>query len=233
MDTLPAVQGQLITPPNGTKLAPGLCSPGLKRLLTEGDGDGGACRLIHLNAKLRAECQEILPALQGAKTPAAEEEILEILVRNAPTYGITAPGVGGWMVFFGAYLDALEGLPAFAIEDAFLRWNRGEGHANLQMASFYPKPGQLFTLAQKGKAELWIAAGRAAKALAYAEAKTKPPPEVRKEVAGNLSDLLGELTRARKAPDPFKPRVTPQQMAEQIRQAPAKPAAQDDVGDVV
>lgn len=231
-------QGQLISPPSDSKLAPGLCSPGLKRLLTEGEDAGGACRLITLNPKLRAECQEILPALQGAKAPAAEAEVLEILVRNAPTYGITAPGVGGWMVFFGAYLDALEGLPAYAIEDAFLRWNRGEGHANLQMASFYPKPGQLFTLAQKGKAELWLAAYRAEKALAYAEEKAKPPPEVRKEVGSKLGDLLAELKGARRMPDPFRPTLSPQQMAEKIRASnpgekiDTSPAT-DDPGDVI
>lgn len=204
--------------------------------MTEGADAGGACRLIHLNAKLRAECSEILPALQAAKAPADEAEVLEILVRNAPTYGINAPGVGGWEVFFGAYLDALEGLPAYAVEDAFLRWNRGEGHANLQMASFYPKPGQLFTLAQKGKAELWMAAYRADKALAYAEAKTTPPPEVRKEMGAKLSDLLAELKGTAKPPGAFGPRVSPQQMAQQIRaqaEAPKPAADPDDVGDVL
>lgn len=239
MDNLRATQGQLTALQSAREPTSPLLSPGLKKLLTEGEGDGGACRLISLNSKLRAEAEAALPALQSAKSPATVDETLEILVRHAPHYGITQKMAGEWRTFFGAYLDALEGLPAYAVEDAFLRWNRGEGHVNLQMASFYPKAPQLVMLAQKGKAELWMAAYRAEKALNYAEAKAKPAPEVRKEVGAKLGDLLGELKGARKMPDPFRPTLSPQQMAEQIRASASNPSekmdtpSDDDVGDVL
>lgn len=206
--------------------------------MTEGQDAGGACRLIHLNPKLRAETEQILPALQEAKAPATREEILRILVEHTPQYGITAKMAGQWVTFFGHHLDALEGLPAYAVEDAFLRWNRGEGQTSVEWAKVYPTSAQLFLLAQKGKSELWLATYRAEKALAYHEAKKAPPPEVRKEVGGKLADLLGELKGARKMPDPFAPRVSPQQMAQQIRSQagevrdPTAPPA-DDVGDVL
>lgn len=251
-NNLPApLQGELISPPSETTATGPLLSPGLKRLLTEGEDGAGACRILSLNPKLRAEAERVLPVLQAAKAPAERLDVLEILVRHAPHYGITQKLAGEWGAFFAAYLDALEDLPAYAVEDGFLRWNRGEGHADLKMASFYPKAPQLYMLAQKGKTELWMAAYRAEKALAYADKKSHeaPPPEVRKEVAGNLADLLGELKGARKMPDPFAPRVSPQQMAQQIRSAAVSPGNDasnpvekedvspsgplDDVGDVL
>lgn len=225
---LPATQGQLITQQSEPRSAGELCSKGLLKLLTEGDDAGGACRLISLNATLRAECERVLPMLMEAREPAPENEVLEILVRHAPAYNVAVPAGGNWSYLFGPYLDALEGLPAYAIEDAFLRWNRGEGHANLQMASFYPKSAQLVMLAQKGKATLYMASYRAKKALEYVD-KTAPrqiPEEERRKVADALREL-SQTMRSKPMPHDFPPRVSPQEMAARIR------AAAPDDGDVI
>jgi hypothetical protein len=204
-------------PQSALKPGDGLCSPGLKKLLTESDGADGACRLIRINPTLRAECEAVAPLLASAKAPASEVEIMEILIRNAPAYGVSAPAGGNWAFLFGPYLEALEGYPAYAIEDAFLRWNRGEGHANLQMASFYPKPGQLVMLAQKGKAELFMAAYRAERALKEAEkAPRKISDDERRQVAEGMRALAASM-QAKRIPDPGTPRKSPQEVAAELR----------------
>lgn len=221
--------------------APSL-SPGLKKLLTEGEDAAGACRIISLNPKLREESERQLPMLKAAKAPAERNDILAILVRRAPQYGITEKLAGEWATFFEDYLEALDGLPAYAIEEAFLRWNRGEGHTNLQMASFYPKSAQLYMLAQKAKTELWMAAYRAEKALAHAEqaAKPKPSAEERAQVAAQMRDLAANI--GGKALPTRSPTQSPQQVAAELRASalearsmgmPVSKADVEDPGDVI
>lgn len=187
-----------------------------------------AIRLIATNPTLRAECARALPMLEGAKRPAEPEEVMAILVKHAPHYGVHAKGPSEWAALFSSYLTALEGLPAQAIEDGFLRWNRGEGHNDIRMAGFYPKAPQLCILAEKAKVSLYMAAYRARKALEYVEAQPKPQPtpEERERVKAQLRDLASQLG-GRSVPSAAPPRHTPQQMAEELR------AKADAVGHVI
>lgn len=204
-------------------------STGLGKLLTAGEDGRSAVRLIAINKTLRAECERILPVIERAKEPAEPEDILGILVRHAPAYGVHAKGPEEWAALFGSYLDALDGLSAYAVEDAFLRWNRGEGHKDLAMSGFYPKPPQLVQLAQAARQELYSACYRGRKALEYDDrpAGAQIPAEDRARMAEDMKALAASMRR--EVPLAPRPTVTPQQAAQRAREA----AVADEVGDVV
>lgn len=209
---------------------------GLRKLLTEGEDAGAAIRLIGLNPTLRRECEAMLPALQAAKAPADGREILSVLVRQAPVYALPTRPDHEWAAFFGAYLDALTGLSVHCLEDAFVRWNRGEDMKDPAMGQFFPKPSQLYALAHKAKTQLWLAAYRAEKALAHAErqAPRKVSEEERKRVAEEMRALAEQL--GGKALAERRPGVSPQQMAEAIRastEAAKRDTPDDDPGEVI
>lgn len=188
-----------------------------------------------MNPTLRSETEVLLPLLEAASRPAAEPEILEILVRHAAHYGITQKMAGEWGAFFGAYLDTLDGLSAHAIEDGFLRWNRGEGHKDIRMAGFYPKAPQLYLLATIGAEALGKALYRSKMALGLTKIREvdqpspRVTPEERKKIGEDfraLAKMIG-VTGPKTADAPRAPGQTKSQMAEQLRQHA------DDVGDVV
>jgi hypothetical protein len=233
---LPAEQRQLIEAP--TNITPGFkpWSPGLGRLLTDGDDGRSAVRLIAINATLRAEAERLLPQLEAAKAPATEEELLEILVRHAPQYGITAKMAGEWGAFFGAYLDALHGLSPYAVEEAFVRWNRGESPAGQAWKDFYPRSAQLVLLAQEARAEIACAAYRAKRAMEYVEKQTprQISDEERRKVAEDFKKLAAMTAPRRMPVAPPPPRWTQAEAAARILRAAATSAPPaDDVGDVI
>jgi hypothetical protein len=162
--------------------------------------------------------------------PADPEEILGVLVRHAPAYGVHAKGPEEWAALFGSYLDALDGLSVYAIEDAFLRWNRGEGHKDLAMSGFYPKPPQLFQLAQPAKLALYGAAYRARKALEYEEPRRRADvsQDQRAKIAEEMRALAASMRTGSAMPTAPRPAMTRQQVAESLRTA-----ALDEVGDVI
>lgn len=218
---------QLITPSSGTMPAQRLLSPGLKKLLTQGEDSGGACRLIALNATLRGECERALPMLERAKEPAAREEVLEVVARRMVAYGVTTNLAFQNGVTWESYLAGLEDLPLYAIEDAFDRWDRGEGtKGNLAAAGFAPRPAQVAMLAQAAKAEVWMAAYRARKALEHVE-KTQGrdvPPEVRKAVGADLAALAASLKGGKGMPNIPRAGSTPQEAARRLREAAGRQA---------
>lgn len=171
--------------------------------------------------------------LEAAKAPAPEAQLLGILIRQAPAYGVHAKSDGEWAALFASYLDALEGMPPWAVEEAFVRWARGEGHANSAMAGFYPKPPQVAMLAQAAKRDLVMAAYRARKALEYVEDHVpRITPAERVERGAQLRDLLADLDRTKK-PNPLedtRPRLTPAQVAANLR---ASVEPKSEVGDVI
>ncbi len=232
-------QGQLITQPSGTRPASALLSPGLKKLLTEGDDAGGACRLIGLNATLRAECERVLPELEAAKVRAEPEAILELVARRMVAYGITANMAYSHGVTWESYVTALEGFPLYAIEAAFDRWDRGEGtKGDVAAAGYPPRPPQLAILAAPGKTELWTAAYRARKALEHVERSGADWTPERKRAERQKMIDLGFLNpdgtpnlqlRPKTVPLAQRPRQSPQEVAERLRSM----SGHDDIGDVV
>lgn len=176
-----------------------------------------------------------MPLLEAASRPAAEPEILEILVRHAAHYGITQKMAGEWGAFFAAYLDTLDGMSAHAIEDGFLRWNRGEGHRDIRMAGFYPKAPQLYLLTQVGAETLGKAIYRSKMALGLTkireveQVRPKPSLEERKKIGEDfraLAKMIG-VTGPKTVDGARAPGLTKSQVAEQLRRHA------DDVGDVV
>lgn len=203
---------------------------GLRKLLTAAEDDG-VSRLIAINPTLKRQAEEMLPALERAKVPAEDREMMRILIRHAPTYAITVRSDGEWAEMFGVYLDALSGFSVHALEDAFLRWNRGEDMKDPSMGQFYPKPAQLVHLARKAKSEVWVATARARKALEYVETMPRQiPPDEKAQVAAGLAELAASF-KPKPLPETVKPLMTREQMADRLRHHETVPM--DDVGIVI
>lgn len=255
-------QQELITQP--TELTPGSgpWSKGLGSLLLREDADGrsdarmSAVRLIALNPTLRAETERLLPVLEEMKQPASREEIILIIAREMPAWGVSTKHAGEFGVTYASYADALEGLSAYAIEEGVVRWNRGEGHKDLAMGGFPPRPAQLSILANDAKRELWMAAYRAKLALQHIEKTwTEWTPERKKAErqkmieAGYLNpdgtpNMTGHGPKG--MPEAARPQRSPQEVAAELRShaqaryggAPISkhhtaPAPVDDIGDVI
>lgn len=229
MDNLPAVQAELITEP--TELAPGFkpWTKGLGSLLLQDDEDGrsdsraGAIRLIAINPTLRAEAERLLPRLEAAKAPASRDEIIAVVMREMPAWGVSPKHAAEWGVTYASYADALEGLSLYAIEEGVARWNRGEGHKDLSMGGFPPRPAQLYLLANEGKRELYMAAYRAKLALEYVErqAPRQVPAEETAKVAEDFRALASTL-RGRAMPEAPRPKFSQHELAEQLRRTDAQ-----------
>lgn len=212
------------------------CSKGLRKLLTEGDDWRGSVRLIAINPTLREEAQRMLPALEEAMRPGDPAEIMAVLIKHAPEFHITARRPEEWKTLFGNYLDALANLNAAAVEEGFLRWNRGEMYPQEPgRHGFYPRPAEIYHMANTGKTELANAVFRARRVRdAVANLKPERTPE---EKAADLAEGIakgylnpdGTINRAGllakpktiggdlRRRDPNVPRETPQQMAERMR----------------
>ena len=148
---------------------------GAVKLLTEGDDGHAAVRLIAINRTLRDEVERVAPVLAERSRAAAPEELMKRLVENAAPLGVPNRAPEEWATIFGVYLDALAVLPAEAIDEAFARWNRAELYPKEPgRHAFYPKPAELFTLAQPTHLRLRQAAWRAQRALEYVD---RLPPQ--------------------------------------------------------
>lgn len=191
-------------------------SQGLGRLLTEGDDGRSAIRLIAVNRTLRAEAERMLPVIIRCAQPAEPEEIMAILVREAPHYGVVAKGAREWAALFSSYIAALDGLPAAAIEDAFVRWNRGEGMRDVGMAGWYPKAPQIYMLAEEHKRELIMASYRAKKALEWVEKKA--PVQTDEERAANSAAIRAMMAKPAQRLPPQPPGVTLAEWARHCRE---------------
>lgn len=186
------------------------------------DSRRGAIRLIAINPTLRAECERLLPMLEVAKAPASREEIVVVIAREMPAWGVSGKHAAIYGVTYASYADALEGLPLYAIEEGVVRWNRAQGHEDLKMGGFPPRPAQLYALAAEGRRELFMAAYRAKLAMEHVERETpKVDPAVQAKVGADLAALASTL-RAKPMPEMPQPKCSPQEMAAQLRAAGAQ-----------
>lgn len=215
---------------------PRLWSKGLGSLLLQ-EGDGakreGAIRLIAINPTLRAECEELLPHLQAAKDPATAEQIMAAIALAMPSWGVPNKSAAEWGVTYASYAKALEGMPLWAVQHGILRWNRGEGHKDLAMGGFPPRPAQLSILANEARRELFMAAYRAELAVKHVEQKV--PRQVSDEERQAVRDGLKQLAlnfRAKGMPEAPPPTRSRQEVADALL-AMEKRTVTEDVGDVV
>lgn len=232
------------------------CSAGLRKLLTAGDDSSGACRLVAINPTLRAEVERQYPALLAAMEPAHDVDLMRVLVQQAQLLGIGQRGEDEWADLMGIYLTQLKDFPLEAIEEAFAKWNRGELYPkDVGRHAFFPKPAELHALGTLHLTDMRIAAYRARKALEHVEkAGVEWTPERKAAERQKMIDQ-GLLTadgkpnfqiKAKSIPDD-RPRLSPHQMAEQLRASDAAarysgapisrhhitPAPVDDIGDVI
>lgn len=122
--------------------------------------------------------------LARASEPIKRNDLLELLVLAAPALGVPDRPPEQWAVLFAPYPKTLGELPAMCIDDAFERWHRAEMYPDQPgRHAYYPKPAELFHLAQKSRQELYKAAWRAKQAAAYVDRSVMAKPLTAAEVA--------------------------------------------------
>lgn len=190
------------------------CSPGLKRLLTEGE-TFPAIRLMSINPTLRAECERLEPILAEAMRGASPEGVLALVMQEAGEMGVSAdPGA------FQAYVLALGGCSLESIRDGMARWKAGDG-PNAKFKSIFPQPTQLSIACEKSRMVWSGALSRARKALD--RAKTMAAPDRKPEDVETIRELLADFRAKSMATAPARPRETPQQLAQRLRDASVTP----------
>lgn len=236
-------QQQLVPTGGATLIEPGkfpTCGKGLWTLLTAGDDSAKALYAFSKSPALRDEAIALLPALDAAKAPVSREAFALIMTKQRVVFGIGDREAGEWTLVLEGFYGVLQEFSAGAIEEAFIRWNRGEGNAKPGLGAFFPQPSQLYPLAKKAKNEVWVAAYRARKALEGTQpSRTGLTAEQRAQERQKLIDAghlrpdgtfntdFGLKTMAQ----PSRPQKSPQQMARELREVAARRAS--DIGDVI
>jgi hypothetical protein len=111
-----------------------------------------------------AETKAALPALQVlASTPASRDDIMQILGRRFAIYPQPDRSDGEWASWWSDYTDALEGIPAPAIDAGMA------AYVSLPDSEFFPKPGKLAALAKSTPNEAALALRRARAAVENAD----------------------------------------------------------------
>lgn len=195
-------------------------------MLTEGDDGGKALYAVRNSEILREEARGLLPSLEVAKQPTSREAFALIMVKQRTLFGLGDKEAGEWSLVLEGFYEVLGEFSAAQIERAFVMWHRGEGAKGLE--TFFPQPRQLYPLAKKARDEIWIAYHRAKKAL---EGHEKQAPKVdaaeRAQIAAGLKELA-ETLKMKTIPDDMKPRLTPAEVAQRLRDM-----AEGDRGDEV
>lgn len=196
-------------------------TPGLWKLLTDASSDGGsAARLISLNPTLRAEVEEKAGLIMDRSAPADPKMLALVLRQHARILAVPDQSDESWADMFGVYLDMLGPLPIESVSRAFERWHRGELYPkDPGRHAFFPKPAEVYSLAEPLMLELKMAAYRARKALEHVEAHR--PREKTPEDAETIRQMLSEFRGSAKAMpgDPRRPLESPQQVAQRLREA--------------
>jgi hypothetical protein len=211
------------------------CSPAVWMLLTEGDDWKQAVRRIATTPAYRDQIEAALPAIERLASPSDPEALLVLLIEKAPTYGVRSRSAGEWGAVWSDYLLTLAQLPLEAVEDAFLRWNRCELYPDAPgRQSVYPKPSELYTLAQHSVRDLGNAKFRAKQALAWVERLPPPAPsaEEQAEVKRGMAELAAQLGgKPNPLTDNLRPVGSQHQAAERLRSiADDLPASTDEEG---
>lgn len=209
------------------------CSRALWTRLTGAEDADGACRTICHVPALLEEVRTVAATLAEFARPAEAVELVEHLLAIAPVYGIAERPPEEWATLWRAYIEALAPLPLEAIKVALTQWNRE--------ASYFPKPGEIYTRAIEHATRLRTVAYRARKA---AEFRPRPAPKSAEQRAAERQELIdqgiltpdGKVNLQLKGFDPGSRMVrTPQQVAEGLRaQAEQHPPINpDDVPETV
>ncbi len=186
--------------------------------------------MIGLNPKLRGELEHILPILEAKVRPLSETDLLLRLIAQAKVFSVPDRSPEAWADMLGAYLDALAPLSADMIDDAFIRWNRSELYPDQPgRHAFFPKPAEIYALAERSRLELAGAAFRAREAAKRIDQKAVAAPTV-VDRARNRQALIDAgmmtedgrviLPEVKGVPPASRPTgETPHQMAERLRAA--------------
>lgn len=199
-------------------------------MLTEGTDGAASIRQVALTPSLRTEAQQFLAVLDGRvhDSPAEPTRLYAELVRHALALGVADRSDAEWADLFSIYEKTLAQFSLTAIQGAFLRWNRCELYPKEPgRHGFFPKPAELFELAQREMNEARIAHYRAKKALEFVENKgLEWTPQRKREErqkaidAGYLTadgKLNVESMQPRKMPGDTYPQRSAQQVAAALR----------------
>lgn len=99
------------------------------------------------------------------------------LAKQAQTFHIPDRTSEQWADVLGVYLDALQPLSSEMLDEAFVRWNRSELYPREPgRHAFFPKPAELFALAERSRLEIGKALYRARRAMEHVEKLPPPTP---------------------------------------------------------
>lgn len=148
-------------------------SPLASQLLLKGRGDAAVEQILALPAVV-AEVKAAYPAIMARVAPAGDDVVMSTIGRRFGTFPQPNRNEAEEAAFWEDYLDALQDIPAEAIELGMKAWIK------LPTARFLPKPGELRALALEQAADLYTAASRA-KRVMRAEPKAAPVDELTAE----------------------------------------------------
>jgi len=201
---MPNQKLDLIPAPGGAMSARGECSKGLfARLSSDGKTDD-VVRELACDPVMRADAIAARSALERRQRPCGAEGVAILIMPLVGVYGLADRNEEQWASFWKTYIDVLGELPFDALEAAVKAYAR-EGE-------YFPKPAQLYKLAEPIAIKIRVAAWRAKRIAEY-----KPP------IARQISDEDRQKVRAMLAEFKLTPppvpatRETPQQMAERLR----------------
>lgn len=186
-----------------------------------------AIRRIATSPALIAEAKAVTQQLDDRQVAMGRTAVLERMIRLAPIFGFTNRKPGEWAELFTAYMDSLETLPAEALELAIVDWNRAKLYPNdPKRCAFFPKPAELFKLAEPYSIKMRLAAWRAGQAIDWRE--KNPPPRTAAERKADREEAIrlgymnpdGSMNLRPKGIPPAarpQPGVTPQMLADRVR----------------
>lgn len=134
-------------------------------------------RLIRINPTLKKQLEEVGPAIIEASAPITDVQLMKRLVALWSALNLPLRTPAEWEATTDTYVDALGNVPAEAIDVAIQRWNRCEMYPDEKgRHAFFPRPAELYALAEPKRLELGKAAYRARMALQKVEADTHRQP---------------------------------------------------------
>lgn len=206
---MPSQQLDLIPARNATT-ARAECSPALFARLSSDAKTDDVVRELAADPVIRADAIAARSALERRQRPCGAEGIAILIMPLVGVYGLADRNEEQWASFWKTYIDALGDLPFDALDQAVKSYAR-EGE-------FFPKPAQLYKLAEPVAIKIRVAAWRAKR---IAEYKAPVVKRVSEEDRAKVRAMLDEF-KVKPLP-PSATKETPQQMAERLRKL-AEPA---------
>ena len=136
-----------------------------------------------------------IDAIQSELAPAHSDAVLKVvatLLMSSPSQAVSGDVAKGKLAI---YVEALGGLPIWAISGAAGKWLRGEVNADVR---FSPSPGELRRLAEAETLPHRALIVRLQRVLTARPIGRRPDPDERQRTARKFGDLLKSMTEEKR-----------------------------------